>query len=45
MNILIKNCLIIDKNSNHNNKKKDILIINGRFEKNLVKLIYQITKM
>ena len=33
MNILIKNCLIIDTNSNHNNKQKDILIINGRFEK------------
>lgn len=33
MNILIKNCLIIDSNSKHNNKKKDILIINGKFEK------------
>ena len=33
MNILIKNCLIIDTNSSHNNKQKDILIINGRFEK------------
>ena len=31
MNILIKNCLIIDTNSNHKNNK-DILIINGRFD-------------